>query len=545
MNNTGLVRALWFVGIAIVLLSLILLCATVKAADELQIPGKLVTVSSDAVGWALSDLAQLQDLDRIHVRYLWIPPWGDDKWIPSLNFAVNTAVSHARTIQLSHISASGWLLRVDLRRLVPDEKQREITRAIWDGLAIQDPYFHIPATNTGLQAAVISPHLPQEQIVALAGLTLSTGAIYRADHFLVKALSTLRGGKYYDFIQIPRQPKDKQTPQDQWLASFGAFEEVTKNLGGDKRSAIFRSAVTGKPRRIDAFTGVIFGNLITITHDIGDEDVNANQDPIRNLLAFQDRAREIIIQKPNGLHAFGLTDANGNFQDFAPDNVVRDNTVPSPHTNRLEGAIACIRCHGPHIGYQPFGNDVQKLVTGNVDIFYDLGAGFSRELAIDRLTSLYAGQLDVPDGPIGRARRDYNATCYKLLGQIDPFTDETNDPAVNISAAVSQIYGSYTYDIVTPERACLELGLETTDGIAGLKYLLGELTPTSTVDPIVGALRAGIAVNRFQFESVYVDMALQAEARRRGKTVQEIRPVQKQVPVPVKPAPTTAKKKAA
>ena len=534
-------RAIYFLVAAIVLLAIVLLCATVKAAEETFRP---VATTSEAVGWALSDLVQLPETERIFQRYVWIPPWGNDKWIPSINFAVNTAASHATTIQLATPIANGWLLRYDLRRLAPISKQFDSLRNTWDSLATQDPYFHIPATNTGLAAAVISPHLSQEQAVTLAGLSLSTGAIYRADFLLVKILSTLEGGKYYDFLQVSRQSRKRAdgsiaTPQDDFLSSLGVFEEVSQNLNADQRSAIFRSNVTGKPRRIDVLYGVgRGGTLATITHDIADEDVASGQHAIRNLITFQDRAREIIVERPNGTHAFALVNDKGEFQDSAPDNVVRDSTVPAPHTSRLQPAISCIRCHGPHQGYQPFGNDVQKLLQSNIDIFADLGTGLSREQAVDRLAGLYAGQLDVPDGPIGRARRDYAFNLYKLTGGVDPFNEDT-DIVANISNNIAQIYAGYRYDMVTPEKACAELGLITDNGKEGFNTLLGQLSTGIIVDPVVGSLRAGIAVNRFEFEQVFVDMALQAEAKRTGKTVQEVRPVQQPIPKPVeKKVPT-------
>lgn len=543
-TDPRLLKAVWWLIAAIFLLATVLLCATIKAAEETELPGRIVATTSEAVGWALSDLVQLPETERIFQRYVWIPPWGDDKWIPSINFAINTAASHATTLQFGTPIANGWMLRYDLRRLAPSQKQFDSLRNTWDSLATQDSYFHIPATNTGLAAAVISPHLSQEQAVTLAGLSLSTGAIYRADFLVVKMLSTLEGGKYYDFLQVPRTARKRPdgsiaTPQDDFLSSLGIFEEVSQNLNADQRSAIFRSVITAKPRRIDVLYGVgRGGTLATITRDIADGDIAVGQHPIRNLIAFQDRAREVIVERSNGTHAFALFNAQGEFQDFVPPDIASDRTVPSPHPTQLQPAISCIRCHGVHQGYQPFGNDVQKLLTANIDIFADLGTGLTREQAIDRLAGLYAGQLDVPDGPIGRARRDYAATLYRLTGGVDPFIEDDTDIVANISNHVSQVYASYRYDLVTPEKACAELGLVTENGKEGFNTLLGQIQIGTIIDPIVGSLRAGISVNRFEFEQVFVDMALQAEAKRTGKTVQEVRPVQQPIPVP----PPTEKK---
>lgn len=514
-----LMRAVRWLTWALFFLAVAVACATIRAAEAAI--GEPVATSADAVGWALGDVAAIPEQDRPFVRYVWIPPWGNPEWLARLDFAVNTAASHAATIQLGVPIANGWMLRYDLRRLAPAQAQFDALRTTWDGLAAQDPYFHVPAVNTGLAAAVIAPHLSPEQASALAGLTLSTGAIYRADFLLVKMLSAIEGGKYYEFLQIPRtiteaERKAGLTPQAKWLATLGVFERTTQELQADQRAAIFRSLVTGKPRRIDVLFGLgRGGNLATITHDVADEDVAAGQHPIRNLLAFQDRARELIVQRPNGTHAFALTDNRGEFQATAPDNVARDHTVPAPHTARLQPAISCIRCHGPHDGYQPFGNDVNAILSGRLDVFADVGSGGGREAVIDRLAGLYAGQLDTPDGPIGRARRDYSATLYRIAGA-GAFGPPPADIVSGLSAGVAAIYGAYRHDAVTAETACLELGLrvEPGQGLAGLAQLLGDPHGVA-VDPVAGSLRAGIAVNRADWETVYGDLAVQVEARRK------------------------------
>lgn len=483
------------------------LCVWTLAHGQERVP-----TPSEAVGWALGDLATVAETDRPFQRYVWIPPWGSDQWVPAIDYAINTAVSHSAVIQLGTPVANGWLLRYDLRRLAPSQQQFTLLQRTWDGLATQDPYFHVPAATTGVNAAVLAPHLQQAQALALAGLSFSTGAIYRADFLIVKALSTLEGGQYYEFLQVPGHGIERDakfTPQDQWLATLGVFEQTTKGLNGDQRSAIFRSAVTGKPRRIDVFYGLgRGGNLCTITHDVADEDVDATQHPIRNLLAFVDSAREIIVERPNGTHAFALTNNRGEFVDAAPDNVARDTTIPPPHTARLQPAISCIRCHGPYDGFQPFGNDVQKLLSSRVDVFADVaGAGLTREQAIDRLAGLYAGQLDEPDAPIGRARRDYAAVCYKLLGPVNPFAAQAEvSPVRLLSDTLAQMYASYRYDLVTSERAALELGSRG----GNLDVLLGQQVVGVVVDPVTATLLVGLSVNRSDFETVYADMAAAA-----------------------------------
>lgn len=480
--------------------------------------GRYIPTPRDAVGWALGDVATLPESDRPFVRYVWLPPWADVRWVAAVNFSVNTAASHSAVIQMGTPVANGWMIRYDLRRLAPKIEQLNKLLAAWDGLAIQDPYFHVPQTNSGIAAAVLAPHLKTQEAQALAGLSLSTGAIYRADFLIAKMLTTLEGGKYYEFLQIPPNTNEIHSQQSEWLATLGAFEATTEKLNADQRSAIFRSGVTGKPRRIDVFYGLLRGgNIVTITHDISDDDVSTAQHPIRNLLEFQDAGREAIVARPNGMLAYALWNNRGEFVDSVPDNIAADSTIPAPHTKRLQAAISCIRCHATVDGFQPFGNDVQTILRSNLDVFSDLvGKDETREEIVDRLAGLYAGQLDVPDGPIGRARRDYSAAVYKIVG--GAFGAENPNVVTAVHDQIGKIFAGYRYDLVTPAKACAELGLivDEADGTRGLVELLGPVVPGAAVDPIAGTLRAGVSVNRADWEQIYADIAM-AVNRRKGK----------------------------
>jgi len=508
---SSLAKAIWALVVVGFLLFLVLGALTVKAADEL--PGKPISTASEAVGWALADLAVLPELDRITTRYVWIPPWGDDKWVSAMDFAVNTAASHALVIKLGQPIANGWMIRYDLGQLAGG-KQLDTLRSVWDGLASQDPYFHVPQVVSGVKQIVLAPHLQPQEAVALAGLSLSTGAIYRADWLLAKMLSTRQGGKYYDFLQIPRTAtKEGLTPQQEWLLSLGYDEKASLQRNGIQRVITRRSGVTFNARRTDVFTGIgRNGPLAAITHDISDEDIEPNKHPLRNLLDFDDTGREIIVMKPNGTLAFALTNNQDQFVDFVPGNIAGDTTIPDPHSDRLQPARSCISCHGPFDGYQPVTNDVAKLITGRLDVFGDKsGKDLTPKQAVDILAGFYADDINAPDAPLGIARRKYSATCYRLFGPINPFTDNVaTSPVQLISSKVTEIIHGYLYDPVTPERACLESGLlvEPGKGVAGLDHLLGERVPGTPADPLAGFLRDGLDINRSDFEYIAPDMAL-------------------------------------
>lgn len=510
----SLVSAVRVLTLVVAALTAAVICREVYGQDKPQ----QVATPREATGWALADVVTLAADDRPFLRYVWIPPWGNPDWPAAVNFAVNTAASHATTIQFAAPVANGWLLRYDLRRLAPQSKQLARLIEVWDGLAVDDPYFHVPAANSKIQAAILAPHLEQPQAVALTGLASSGGAIYRADWLLVKMLSTLEGGRYYDFLQVDRGTPKTGTQQSEWLATLGVFERQTQLLSGDQRAGLFRSAVTGKPRRLDVFYGLgRGGNLVSITHDISDDEAQAEKHPIRNLLVLEQTAHEIIVERPNGMHAFALTNGKGEFVDSAPDNVASDSTIPAPHTRRLQPAISCIRCHGPFDGWQPFTNDVQTILRSGLDVFTDLAdATSTREQIIDRLAGLYAGDLDAADGPLGRGRRNYLAATFRIAGgpRIGEAKDKPLSSVAHLSALCGSIYQQQRFDLVTPARAALELGYQG----GTLDDALGLVDTTSSVDPIVGSLRAGLSVNRSDWETVFADAALAAELRRKAVT---------------------------
>ena len=509
-------RLTWFCALALIVSAISLVASVARDAELEKLPGP-----ADWTGWALSDLVQLPETDRPFQRYLAIPSWGNEQWVPALNFGVNTAVSHAQTIQLGTVVANGWMVRYDLRRLSPRADTLVKTIATWDSLARQDPYLHVPASNidAGEGLAIVAPIIAADHAAVLANLSLSVGAVYRADWFLVKALSTLNGGAYYDFRQVIRKP-EKGTALDNWLSQRGLFVGTTQQVGGERRAAMFRSGVTAKSRRVDLFP-TLSGGLGSITRDVKDGNIQANSHPLRNLIDFDDDGSEIIVAQPNGLHDYLLADGAGNIVDEAPPDLVRDHTIPPPHTSRLQPARSCISCHAleGEDGWRTVRNDVQSLLKSNLNVFADLSKlGISREEAVDKLAGFYALDIEHADGLLARARRDYSTAVYRCAAGIQ------FDPSKSIVAQVGQlttnIIHDYDYAIVDPGRAALELGFKPPKDYQGdlLADVLGPIDPTIEADPVVGFLRIGVGVNRTDWETVFQDAALLAATRRNAQT---------------------------
>jgi hypothetical protein len=512
--RTEVYRLTWFCALALIV-SIVSLAASVARGAELEkLPGP-----ADWTGWAISDLVQLPEVDRPFQRYLAIPNWGNERWVPALNYGVNTAVSHAQTIHLGTVIANGWMVRYDLRRLSPRADTFARTVAVWDSLARQDPYLHVPASNVdaGAGLAIVAPSIPSDHAAVLANLSLSVGAVYRADWFLVKALSTLNGGAYYDFRQVVRKP-EKGSALDNWLSQRGLFVGTTQAVGGERRAAMFRSGVTGKPRRVDVFP-TLAGGLGSITRDVKDGNVDATSHPLRNLLDFRDDGSEIIVAQPNGLHDYLLADSAGNVVDEAPPDLVRDHTIPPPHTSRLQPARSCISCHAleGEDGWRAVRNDVQTLLSSQLNVFADVSKlGITREEAVDKLAGFYALDIEHADGLLARARRDYSTAVYRCAAGIR--FDESKSIAAQVGQLTTGIIHDYDYALVDPGRAALELGYRPSKDWQGdlLSEVLGPIDPTVEADPVVGFLRIGVSVNRTDWETVYQDAAMLAAKNRKG-----------------------------
>ena len=505
---TWCVRIIAIAAALVVLLLLLSFTRLARGAENIE----RISGPSDWVGWALSDIAQLPESDRPFVRYLAIPSWGNERWVPALNFTVNTAVSHAQTIQPGVVIANGWMVRYDLRRLVPNPVRLAKTLETWDRLALQDPYLHVPDSNLKLGVAVIATSLPLDQAALLANLSLSAGAVYRADWFIVKALSTLNGGAYYDFRQVVRQP-EKGTALDNWLSQRGLFVGTTQAIGGERRAAMFRSGVTGKARRVDLFP-TLAGGLGSVTRDVKDGNVEAGSHPLRNLLRFSDDGSEIIVAQPNGMLDYLLADSSGNVVDEAPPDLVRDHSIPPPHTARLQPARSCISCHNQEgeQGWMRVRNDVQAVLKSGLNVFADFSdLGITREEAVDRLAGFYALDIENADGMLQRARRDHEQAVLRCCQGIAFPPDKS--VVAEVGRLVTSIIHDYDYAEITPGRAALELGFRPTKDYQGdlLADVLGPINEAIEVDPVAGFLRVGVSVNRTDFETIYQDLLLQAK----------------------------------
>lgn len=534
------------------------------------------TQPAHAVAWAATDVMTLPTIARPHQRYFW-DPGGDPKNGQYFAFALNKSVSQSSVpVRPALVAGTGnQLYRVDLRLLAPKPEDYSRLHTILEKMDVTEPYFHIIQTITSVkikqkivdvdgefvlievpryqhtdgksythkwvkrnsivskdavQAAVFAIHAGKEKCQILSAATASNNPIMRMDWFVTKALTTLDGGLYYQFLNVEKNPKNG-TAQAAFLAKFGADEELVKKLDATTRGALFRSNVAGgRPRMIEMFYGVATrpaagSNIVTMTHDIQAGDVDPKTDPIRNLLGFKDRAREIITVRKNGLLAYGLFNAEGGRVDSVPDNIAKDHTIPAPFDARLQPGISCIRCHGPHDGYQPFQNDVRHMLSRlknapRLNVFDDTGSNTSVSETLDKIAGMYA--LNEQE-PLRIARNQYALAVYRATGGLK---------VPEAHAGVSKMHGDYYYAGITPQIACRELGFDVSEenSVQLFNQILPPLPPNnlgfSPEDPIIGALRTWtpkhvISISRFQWEHVYADALTRVLAQQALEKAQE------------------------
>jgi hypothetical protein len=387
-----------------------------------------------------------------------------------------------------------------------------------------------PHANPGLLEHLRQSHGTAAPIVTLEYLLFRSTSTFKGSG----PYRTIYGGLYYEFSGT-KKAKDlnlKATDEDVFYERLGVtniaagftVEKFFERLRSDQRVGVFRSHVTGKPRRVDLFPTPAHknGGLVSTTHDPATEDIDVLQHPIMSLGDFRDKARETIATGPNGFHRIALFNGDGTLQDAAPSNVVKDHNIPVPHTADLQGLISCIGCHGPHDGWQPLQNDVKRMLARykkhGVNVFGDI-TELDRSIpdTLDRIAGWYEGD---PRTILQRGRDDYAEAVLRATGPWPDSPDQT-DVVKKTSAQIQKIYYRHWYDAVTPKVALQELGITAKEEEAAglLETLLmpdpEEVKAKGVVpeDPRISALMDGIAINRVEWDLTYSFAADRARHR--------------------------------
>lgn len=478
---------------------------------------------------ALSDAASLGSKAH-HVRYIYLQQ-GDRHLLQCVNKAVNEVVYNAATI-IPPTIISPNLLRIDLHegngsfetweKLYPD-LTFQMPKGVFGLVAkkIEGDYALVdcePWTKDGvtyrekwvkrseLSKLTFAPHaLPHTQ--ALSDKLRTNVPIVEARYFIVRSCASVDygfgEGLYYQFAGVRKSQEKGLTDQDQFLKDFFKINlsEIRADLA-DSRVGIGVSGVTKKPRAAEVVQGSSHparsDGLVYITHDIRNKDANAKQNPFRELLGFidqnNDAAREIIGPKRNGHHVFYLGDNQGNRQDKVPDDIARWHGFGGEYTTELVAGISCMECHSREKnenGIKDLPNHVLLLYKNNLGPTLDLSTGDSR-----RLQSSYAGELSAS---VNSSRNFYADAVFQSSGGLTVH---------EASQGCAKLFSDYIYTDVTPEMACLELGLGEQVGVAATAKLGTIMGRMKVVDPIFGLLVSGVSVRRVDFMGVLADARL-------------------------------------
>lgn len=470
-------------------------------------------VPSDAVAFALADAATYPPERLPALRWVWTD--GTKEQNAAVSFAANTAVSRASVPIRCAAVAGGRLVRIELDTLRP--KDADLRRAVelWEKQAGQDNAFYVRQTvkvaaykaDDGKTydykwATTFGSWVDIKAGVMLQGLTKSSAPIERADHFIVKTLTQIDGGLYYDWAGIRKSQQAGRTDFGQFLNDHGVVLEKSEELNAARRSAVKISKVTNTPRATQEENGPNGGFFFT--EDVAKGNDNVESDPFKELERPKKDAVEAIALRPNGFCSFGIFNGKEELVDVVPSIIARDTTQP-PGFQELAPAMSCIRCHGIGKGFRSERNDFADMLKAKArrGLKFDLLASEKekdQQAFRDRIAGKYRGDLT----RITRARDDYSDAVFLATGGMS---------VEAVSLAVQEIDDGFRFTPMTPQRACSVLGVSVSEdkAVETLQILLPpDSAPGGREDDDVFALTEGKSITAASWDKILPDVLLRS-----------------------------------
>ncbi len=469
-------RSCWY-GLAVLLASL---------------PCSLPAGEKDAITAAVAHLVTQPANVQPLWRYVWMQPRTGVTPI-DVDLAMNTCLSKVRPL-IRGIPVGGDVLAYRLDTFDPFEPERLIEAL--DSLSLRDPVFHViedlQQGEAKVKAAILAPHLRAYVAVNASGgedkrldqlaveLTQSSAPIFEARFLLNEILDRsyylMRGVKVGDsFADV--------------MGSRGFFFSTSKEQNGIRCNYVVRSGITGDQRVVASLFGTSSPTAAFITYDLFDDTIEPQKQFVRNLTDFNkvSDGSEIFTPMPNGMVEFFLADGEGKLVDVAPSNLATDTTKPRGHDTDLRPGLSCIACHSEADGVSMYRSVASDFET--VPLAAD-------PIARAQLDFLYGGDIDSPDGPIGRARRDYAVAVAPLAGDGEGAIEAMHQHLVGV------IY-AYRYELIDPAAAAIELGLP--EGSIVADHL--RLPDNAITDPEVAQAVAGVPLPRKSWNNIHIILA--------------------------------------
>ncbi len=259
-----------------------------------------------------------------------------------------------------------------------------------------------------------------------------------------------------------------------------------EELRANSAANLIISKITKKPRRIIRSQGPIGGYYETLDNGV----VTADHDPLRrpvdvDQLKYKFDASEIFATAPNGMWRVALYGADGKRQDSVPDVIAKDTSDPRSD-GRVLAMISCYRCH-QEAGLRPFTDDQQRLIAGRITL-----KSYSADV-VQRVADFY-------DAPRLQRAMEFDRDTFTAALK----TATSGEAPESAAKILTDFYGHFTYDAVSPETAALECGFPD---VATFR------TATAmSKDPMILLLRDGQSIHRGQWETSFQEAALAALA---------------------------------
>ncbi|WP_254512872.1 hypothetical protein [Anatilimnocola floriformis] len=368
----------------------------------------------------------------------------------------------------------------------------------------------------------------------LFSLSRSGVPIMHLHEFIAATMSTVNRGKYYQITGIKGTLQDTvrefagndaaekakrftATLRTAAAESRKTGEAIAKIAGrldpelGKSKALVLESGVTGRQRIIVIFFGAggpptAGVQLVSITFDISEENVDPNNDPFRNALNFQTYdGGEAIFALPNGLLGYLVFNAQDATIASVPDNVAFDTEAHRVRGNvataRVFSGISCMNCHektATNWGWQPVKNDLLDTIRGLGSIIDDK-ADPDQVRGLQLLASQYGGDINEA---LNLARLP-----YQRQGQLATNQRTTRETV----AGLADSYWGLLYDRYTPRTAALELGRNLTDKQAQQFFIAAieskKLPYRLLEDGVVLRLKDGKHVAPAQWRGIYQSVA--------------------------------------
>lgn len=336
-----------------------------------------------------------------------------------------------------------------VRSLVTDNKFLDI----WETFAAADVYYQTPQVyNYQVYRGWIDPEVE----LSARNISCSTKFIIRANFLMPRLwVEKGQGGFYSQVLMLP--PLEADLYKGMGVPVEFIDKDSTLKAGG----AVLESVVALHNRELQLLPS-IYGkdNMKFIWRTFDVEKDGDQKDSVLEAFAgtVNFKGREIIGTSPNGTHWYYLCDNKGKQVDFVPQTIAIDMRPGDNIKDRtVYNAYKCLSCHGPVSGTYPFNDAVSKALLTPGIVLGVVGKDKKANAVQRQILEDYYRNLD---GAITQQQESY-ANVIKELNGLAPGVNSEN---------VVGFFDKYTWRLVSPNQAALEMGLPLADAIDYWRY---------------------------------------------------------------------------